>query len=431
VSGNRTNIDAVLLEKTTKLNPYFDGTYADPVSGYAITAQGWTGTTNNSTSTITLTSVSRFLFSVEYFNSGSWISLPNPQGIDWNWGRRTITEPRSSSQATITGRCGNSFPVLRVGMLVQFKIEDNIKGGTSIFGGQLADLVISYGKVVNEDQYTITVEGPFARAGRYIDDFVLTAGQSTDVAWENYEETLPPPGQIGVLIAGTIQNVPGLSTSTVSGYTANTSLAEIFNLIADTEVGRIIERQDHDALDQDIDLQLRQNLQQLPISSFSDVPANWGSAYKYDSLEFRALSDAYADRVEIDPDGLPVSAAGTGTRTQRFRSVDQTTLQAQAHAEYVLNLLAALGDVPYLIRCSAITQDEDDLLDYFSQAVNGYKINVAFRSTTYAAIIEGGFASATPDNVVGTLYLSAQDQNAYLILDDTTYGKLDENKLGF
>lgn len=374
---------------------------------------------------------SRFSFIVEYYDGTNWQAIPNPQMIEWNWGRRTITEPRSSSQATINGRCGSSFPVLDVGMLVQFKIDDTVLGGTAVFGGQLADLVIDYGMVQNQDQYSITVEGPFARAGRYIDDFTLTAGQSTDVAWKNYTETLPPPGQIGTLNFDVIQNTPGASTSTVSAYTQNTSLAQIYQLLADTEVGRIIERQLHDATDQDIDLQLRQNLQELPITNFTDVPGDWTSAYKYDKLEFRALSDAYADRVEIDPDGLSIAAAGTGTRTQRFRSVDQTDIQAQAHAEYVLNLLAALGDVPYSIRCSAITQAEDDLLDYFSQDINGYKINVAFRGTTYAAIIEGGFASASPDNVIGTLFLSAQDQNAYLVLDDTTYGKLDENKLGF
>ncbi len=374
---------------------------------------------------------SRFTFVVEYYTGAAWVAIPNPQTIDWNWGRRTITEPRSSSQATINGRCGNSFPALDVGMLVQFKIDDSVLGGTAVFGGQLADLVINYGMVQNQDTYTITVEGPFARAGRYIDDFVLTAGQSTDVAWKSYTETLPPPGQIGTLDSDTIQNNPGASSSTVSAYSENTSLAQVYQLLADTEVGRIIERQPHDALDQDIDLQLRQNLQELPINDFTDVVGDWSTAYKYDKLEFRALSDAYADRVEIAPDGLSISAAGTGTRTQRFKSVDQTSLQAQAHAEYVLNLLAALGDVPYSIRCSAIVQDENDLLDYFAQDLNGYKINVAFRGTTYAAIIEGGFASATPDNVVGTLFLSAQDQNAYLILDDTTYGKLNENKLGF
>jgi hypothetical protein len=111
--------------------------------------------------------------------------------------------------------------------------------------------------------------------------------------------------------------------------------------------------------------------------------------------------------------------------------VDQTTQQAQDHAEYVLNLLDALGEVPYSIRAQAINQTEDDLIDYFSQVINGYKIDVVFRGTTYAAIVEGGQCRATPDNVVGTLFLSGQDQNAYLVLDDTTFGKLDENKLGF
>lgn len=374
---------------------------------------------------------SRFSFVVEYYTGTAWAAIPNPQGITWNWGRRTITEPKAASQATIEGRCGSSFPALDVGMLVQFKIDDTVKGGTSIFGGQLADLKIDYGMVQNLDRYTITVEGPWARAGRYVDDFSLTAGDTTDQAWEDFDETLPPPGQAGSLSLTITQTVPGGSNSTVSAYSENVSLAQVFQLIADTEVGRIIERQDHDSLDQDIDLLLRSNLLELPINDFTDVPNDWTTAYAYDKLEFRALSDAYADRVEIAPTALSVAAAGTGRRTQRFQSVDETNVQAQAHAEYVLNLLAALGDVPFSISLSALSQTEDDLLDYFSQFRNGYKVNVTFRGTTYAAIVEGGLARATPENVTGTLFLSGQDQNAYLILDDTTFGKLDENKLGF
>ena len=374
---------------------------------------------------------SRFTFTVEYYTGSVWTALPNPQEISWNWGRRTITEPKSSSQATILGRCGSSFPVLDVGMLVQFKIDDTVLGGSCIFGGQLADLKIDYGTVQNLDTYSITVEGPWARAGRYIDDFTLTAGDTTDQAWEDYDETLPPPGQVGSLSLTVTQTAPGGSTSKVSAYSDNTSLAQVFQLIADTEVGRIIERQLHDSTTQDIDLLLRSNLLELPINNFTDVPANWTTAYCYDKLEFRALSDAYADRVEIAPTALSVASAGTGRRTQRFQSVDQTNLQAQAHAEYVLNLLAALGDVPGSIRLNALAQKENDLINYFSQFRNGYKINVTFRGTTYAAIVEGGIARATPDNVTGTLFLSGQDQNAYLILDNSTFGKLDENKLGF
>jgi hypothetical protein len=376
----------------------------------------------------------RFSFAVEFYNGTNWVAIPNPQEIQWNWGKRTLTEPKAASQATITGRLGTSFPSIKIGQLMQFQIIDTVKGGTVVFGGQLADLKIDYGMVQNMDTYNITVEGPWARAGRYIDDFVLTAGNSTAQAWENYTDTLPPVGQDGLFLFGTASNVPTPPAAVgtkVSAYSENTSLANVLQLIADTEVGRIVEKQLHDSTDQDIDLQLRQNLQQLPISTFTDVPANWGSAYQYDKLDFRALSDAYADRVEIAPTALPIASAGAGTRTQRFSSVDQTSLQAQAHAEYVLNLLAALGEVPYSIRAQAITQTEDDLIDYFSQFINGYKVNIVFRGTTYAAIVEGGLARATPDNIVGTLFLSGQDQNAYLVLNDTTFGKLDFNKLGF
>lgn len=376
----------------------------------------------------------RFALTFEYYNGSSWVAIPNAQEISWSWGRRTITEPKASSQAEIRGRTGTSFPSLKVGQLVQFKIDDTVRGGTAIFGGQLVDLKINYGQVANMDTYIINIEGPWARAGRYFDDFTLTAGDSTAEAWDNYTETLPPPGQDGVFTFTTSSIVPvpiADVTSKVSAYSENTSLAQVLQLIADTEVGRIIEKQLHDSLDQDIDLQLRSNLDELPINTFTDVPGDWATAYTYNSLEFRALSDTFGDRVEIDPVALSVVSAGTGTRTQRFESVDETGTQAQAHAEYVLNLLAATGEVPYSIRTQAIAQTEDDLVDYFSQFINGYKVNVVFRGSTFAAIVEGGTARATPDNVTGTLFLSGQDQNAYLILDDATFGKLDENKLGF
>jgi hypothetical protein len=46
-------VDAVLVEETASLLPYFDGTYADTYTGYTLTEQGWNGTANASTSTAT------------------------------------------------------------------------------------------------------------------------------------------------------------------------------------------------------------------------------------------------------------------------------------------------------------------------------------------------------------------------------------------
>jgi len=39
--------------------------------------------------------------------------------------------------------------------------------------------------------------------------------------------------------------------------------------------------------------------------------------------------------------------------------------------------------------------------------------------------------SATPENAFFTYYVSGADLNAYLILNNATFGKLDENKLGY
>jgi hypothetical protein len=61
----------------------------------------------------------------------------------------------------------------------------------------------------------------------------------------------------------------------------------------------------------------------------------------------------------------------------------------------------------------------------------GVQLKVLFRGQTYVCIVEGGALSATPERVGLTLYVSGADLNAYLILDNATFGKLDSNRLGF
>ena len=56
---------------------------------------------------------------------------------------------------------------------------------------------------------------------------------------------------------------------------------------------------------------------------------------------------------------------------------------------------------------------------------------MAFRGTTYPCIIEGYTFTAQPGDARYTYYVSAADLNAYLILDNATFGKLDNNRLGY
>lgn len=49
--GDAIQIDSVLIEATSSLLPYFDGTYSSAYSGYTLASQAWTGTANASQST--------------------------------------------------------------------------------------------------------------------------------------------------------------------------------------------------------------------------------------------------------------------------------------------------------------------------------------------------------------------------------------------
>jgi hypothetical protein len=61
----------------------------------------------------------------------------------------------------------------------------------------------------------------------------------------------------------------------------------------------------------------------------------------------------------------------------------------------------------------------------------GCRTTVQFRGVVYYCVIEGVTMSASPAGATFTFYLSAEDLNAYLILNDNFFGKLDENRLAY
>ena len=53
--------DTIMVEQNSSILPYFDGTYAEPYTGYTLTEQAWNGTANASTSTATWGLTSSFV----------------------------------------------------------------------------------------------------------------------------------------------------------------------------------------------------------------------------------------------------------------------------------------------------------------------------------------------------------------------------------
>jgi hypothetical protein len=66
-----------------------------------------------------------------------------------------------------------------------------------------------------------------------------------------------------------------------------------------------------------------------------------------------------------------------------------------------------------------------------ASSVVGAQVSVAFRGTTFQCIVEGLTISATPAGSRYTYYVSGADLNAYLILNNAVFGRLNFNKLGY
>ena len=73
---------------------------------------------------------------------------------------------------------------------------------------------------------------------------------------------------------------------------------------------------------------------------------------------------------------------------------------------------------------SGIPAGRQEYLDFFDIA------DVTFRSTTYETLAIGFAITASPEDTRETLYLAPANITNYLILDDASFGQLDNNRLG-
>jgi hypothetical protein len=200
---------------------------------------------------------------------------------------------------------------------------------------------------------------------------------------------------------------------------------EIVNEIAATEQGRLWS-------DTQGQLQFRgRNQFRLSSYNFSDE-TNDASHQVYSQLNFTTSTQDYFTQIVVEPQGLTAQEAVAIGASEPYRSFSVTTQsatesQALGLAEYLANLLSSPGINISSITCIAEAQNAPRLtyLDI------GDEVTVRFRSTDYVGIIEGIEVNATPEQSSYTFYFSSADRNAYLILDNPTFGKLDENKLGF
>lgn len=185
--------DAMLFESGATLLPYFDGTVADPYTGYTLTAQAWNGTTNNSTSTATWglnSSLGGSTLDGDFYLDGTLEGLdvsPYCRELTINRGRPDQLQNFTAGTCSISllNRDRRFDPLNedspywdavqgRSGVTPRRKVTIK-SGGVPIFTGRITDIDISYeptrpGASEENSMATITAS----------DDFVLLANTATD-----------------------------------------------------------------------------------------------------------------------------------------------------------------------------------------------------------------------------------------------------------
>ena len=367
---------------------------------------------------------------VEYSTTGaalSWTAIDNVQEIAITIGRQRQLDAYNASQATINVRYPNGFtsPITEIvsGTFIQIT---NVTTNAFMFTGVINNVDVRYGipfagGVGNADFLFISVEGKFAQFGRLQgSDYAMAADTLANQISDCATET-----NLGITVAG-------VQTQAMAGTTVSSTWGDWVNKVLVTINGRL-----WDAIDT-ASMTVRTPNQSYPTTvNFSDT-ANNATNQVYDQINFGSYADNYYTQVTVDPEGFAAQTVQTGTapfRTLLTNTFNASTNQATDYANYLLANYDSQSFALLSISCLAEAQNTFKLDSLASTtylaSYPGISCTVAFRGTTFNCVIEGATVTATPESSRYTFYLSGADLNAYLILNDAVFGKLNNNKLGY
>jgi hypothetical protein len=376
-------------------------------------------------------------YKVKYSADGvTFTALTNVQGINIKMGREKQLDAYNASTAEIEIRypSGYASPIadLKTGTYIKVESPNTIDTIGACFLGRIRDVQVRYGipyvsSVGNADYLTISCEGFFAAVARMNgENYALASGapqaqltaseSETGVTGNYFRPTGTDPVMVGTNITGT--------------------WGDWYNQLLTTLNGRMWDMNGLDTI-YVVSPFLQNPINEASTAVFSDSPAS--NEFSYDQIDFNSYADNYWTQVSVTPLGssvVTVTQAGAATpyRTYSINTLNSSTGQATDFANYLASLYGTpqfrIASISCLVTGSFNSQI-DGLGNQTPVSYPGMRISVKFRGTTYSAIIEGVTISATPESSRYTFTLSAAEQNNYLILGSTVYGRLNFNKLGY
>jgi hypothetical protein len=380
-----------------------------------------------------------YTYKVKYSTDGiTFTALTNVQGVNIRLGRRRQLDAYNSSSAEIQIRYPTGFasPIaaLKTGTYLKVESPNYLDTVGGCFLGRIRDVRVQYGipyvgGVGNADYLTISCEGFFAAVARM-------NGSGYSMASDTPQNQLTASNAITGVTGAYLR--PTGSNPVMAGTTISGTWGDWYNQLLTTLNGRMF---DANIINE---IKVVSPFYQNPINSayvvtFSDN-ANPVTEYIYDQIDFTSYADNFWNQASITPEGLStvtVTAAGATTpyRTYSLNSLNGTTAQATDFGNYLTSLYGTsqfrIASISCLVEASSMNGRLDLLAGQSPPSYMGMRINLVFRGTTYSCIIEGVTISATPQSSRYTFTLSAAEQNNYFILNETVFGRLDYNKLGY
>ena len=363
---------------------------------------------------------------------GSYTQLSNLVEFNVNVGRRHQLDQYNTATASLTFRYPTGFasPITQLVAGTFIRITGT-EGGFIEYSGVISNVSVKYGipyagGVGNADYLFIDCESWFASLGRMQGNGYAMASGTT------LEQVLIATAQTGVQVTSSAFT-PILAATTING-----TWGDWLNRTAMTINGRLIDA----APNEQIRLRSPFELYQSSVSFTDAGPGE--NKQVYNQINFQSLSDNFYTQVTVTPESFgaaTVTKAGATTpyRTYQTNTYSSSTSQASDLAQYLLNNYGTSKFAITSISASVRAQGSYFLLDQVGvldslpgiYAAVGAQISVVFRGSTFVCVVEGCTVTGTPEDTVYTFHLSGADLNAYLILDNPTFGKLDENRLAY
>ena len=358
----------------------------------------------------------------------NYTALSNVQSVNLRLGRQALVDNYSAGTGTVVLRYPTGFasPIAALVSGTWIRIK-NLTTGRTQWIARINDVEVSYdipyvGGVGNGDYVTLSLEGALAAWGRANGNSYVMPAFAVDGQFDYAKAQTNLPG---ISDFGSTPP-PAMQSTTVTG-----SWADWINKTNASINGRLLENNGF------IWWYGKYQIEPSTIN-FSDV-ANNATNQVYDQINYESLGQNFFTQVTVTPDGLAGQVASSGSAPYRnlgLATFNSTTGQALDLANYLLGTYKTPVNSISSISCFANAQSSMQLDALGTDTGTNWwsaiskRVSVTFRGQTVYGVVEGLALSVTPESARYTFYLSPADLNAYLILNDTVFGRLDYNKLG-